>query len=157
MFRCKTDAQGSYTGKYCEFCPKCPKRCDEFKQCVLCKTHKKGNCPSECIHEIEEVDNFNDIILENKCIRYVNECRFEFAYTEDKDQIKITAEKSLICFGKVYEYGIYSTVGIILGIVLIGLGTLIIWKVITKIHDKREFDLFMKNAREAKKKLVAVN
>ena len=44
--------------------------------------------------------------------------------------------------------------GVILGIILIGLALLIIWKVLVTIHDRREFARFEKERENAKWDMV---
>lgn len=50
--RCECEIKDDvrFSGKYCEKCPTCPGRCDEFKDCVECQMYKKGKLknPDDC-------------------------------------------------------------------------------------------------------------
>jgi integrin beta 1 len=47
---CEVKDYVRYSGKYCEKCPTCPGRCNEFKSCVECQMYKKGELknPDDC-------------------------------------------------------------------------------------------------------------
>lgn len=87
---------------------------------------------------------------DHKCTFYdENDCRFEFVYNDnDIDKINVTAKEKLECPTEIFVLGI--VLGVIASIVLIGLALLFVWKLLTTIHDRREFAKFEKERRAAK-------
>lgn len=98
-----------------------------------------------------------------------DDCRYRFVYNEtvDKDRkvivhvslsfvcpstinplfLKVRAQENPECPPKVFLLGI--VLGVIAAIVLIGLAMLLLWKLLTTIHDRREFARFEKERRLA--------
>jgi integrin beta 1 len=60
----------------------------------------------------------------------------------------VTAQENPECPPKVFLLGI--VLGVIAAIVLIGLAMLLLWKLLTTIHDRREFARFEKERMMAK-------
>lgn len=158
--KCKETAEGRYSGKHCEKCPTCSGRCQEFKECVQCQIYKTGpmgNNPELCAAnctlfvpkgvEKLEVNEKND---DHLCVFYdENDCKFEFTYNDnDINNIKVTAKEKLECPTEVFILGI--VMGVIASIVLLGLALLFLWKILTTIHDRREFAKFEKERQAAK-------
>lgn len=78
-----------------------------------------------------------------------NDCKFEFIYNDnDVKNITISAKSKLECPTEIFILGI--VMGVIASIVLIGLALLFLWKILTTIHDRREFAKFEKERRSAK-------
>ncbi|KAF6209301.1 hypothetical protein GE061_015046 [Apolygus lucorum] len=150
---CNSEAEGRYSGKYCEKCPTCPGRCLELKDCVQCQVHKSGplteeECATNCttfvpaiVDGTVEADESKD---ENFCAYYDEEdCRYTYVYTYDeKGKLLVRAQKDKECPPEVYVLGI--VLGVIGAIVLIGLALLLLWKLLTTIQDRREFAKFEK-------------
>uniref|UniRef100_A0A146KXD2 Integrin beta n=1 Tax=Lygus hesperus TaxID=30085 RepID=A0A146KXD2_LYGHE len=149
---CHTEAEGRYSGKYCEKCPTCPGRCLELRDCVQCQVHKSGplteeECATNCtfvpaiVEGTVEADESKD---ENFCAYYDEEdCRYTYVYTYDeKGKLLVRAQKDKECPPEVYVLGI--VLGVIGAIVLIGLALLLLWKLLTTIQDRREFAKFEK-------------
>ncbi|XP_023310938.1 integrin beta-PS-like isoform X2 [Anoplophora glabripennis] len=99
---CDYVKEGRYTGKFCEKCPTCSDRCEEFKDCVQCQLYKTGklkdsDCVSNCTKfvpiAVEEVvaDEDNNEIL---CVYYDDdECTFSYVYYFDDDnKIRVRAQ-----------------------------------------------------------------
>lgn len=156
--KCHETTDGRYSGRYCEKCPTCSGRCYEFKDCVQCQMYKKGPfSESECLANCtaftpQSVDTI--VVDEEKgehlCIFYdEDDCRFEFVYTDNYEGgVTVRAKEKLDCPPKVFMLGI--VLGVIAAIVLIGLAILLLWKLLTTIHDRREFAKFEKERRSAK-------
>ncbi|KAL1138060.1 hypothetical protein AAG570_009755 [Ranatra chinensis] len=156
--KCKTEEEGRYSGRYCEKCPTCPGRCMELKHCIQCQVYKSGplteeDCAANCtsfvpvIVDVVEVDESKD---ENLCTYFdKDDCRYTYVYTYDeKGKLVVRAQKELECPPQVYVLGIVF--GVIGAIVLIGLAILLLWKLLTTIHDRREFAKFEKERKMAK-------
>nr|XP_023020280.1 integrin beta-PS isoform X1 [Leptinotarsa decemlineata]XP_023020284.1 integrin beta-PS isoform X1 [Leptinotarsa decemlineata] len=156
--KCETTEDGRYSGKFCEKCPTCSDRCIEFKDCVQCQQYKTGplkdkaDCAANCtkfvpIPVVEVIANEENEIL---CAYYdEDECRFTYVYYFDNEnKIQVRAQQERECPDKVYVPGI--VLGVIAAIVLIGMAILLLWKLLTTIHDRREFARFEKEKMMAK-------
>ncbi|KAK1136188.1 hypothetical protein K0M31_000753 [Melipona bicolor] len=157
-----------YSGQYCEECPVCPgQRCEELKNCVECVAYgtgplaENGKCDA-CLHQIDIVDK----IVENpeedrktgaRICRTPGDagCTFVFKYEYyrggnrgDIKILKILAEKERICPTPINVLGV--AIGLIISTVIIGSLILLIWKILTTIHDKREYAKFERERALAK-------
>lgn len=93
-----------------------------------------------------EVDEEKD---ENKCTFFdENNCRFEFIYNDSGEKVIVKAQEKPDCPAKVFMLGI--VLAVIAAVVLIGLAVLLLWKLLTTIHDRREFARFEKERMMAK-------
>ncbi|CAH0754478.1 unnamed protein product [Bemisia tabaci] len=155
--KCHEGKEGRYSGRFCEKCPTCPGRCSEFKECIQCLVYKTGpisqeDCAKNCtiIPEIVEVIEVNEEKDENLCAFYdEDDCRFAFVYSYDvHGKIVLRAQQERECPPQVHILGVVLVV--IGSIVLIGLGFLLLWKMITYVHDQRECAKFEKEIKMAK-------
>ncbi|KAJ8936074.1 hypothetical protein NQ314_012509, partial [Rhamnusium bicolor] len=138
----------------------CSDRCPEFKECVQCQQYKTGplnseECATQCtkfvpipVEEVVADENNNEIL----CAYYdEDECRFTYVYYFDVDNtIKIRAQQERECPSKVIVYAPGIVLGVIAAVVLIGMAILLLWKLLTTIHDRREFAKFEKEKMMAK-------
>lgn len=142
----------AFSGQFCEKCTTCANKCNELKDCVECQVYETGihangkncidKCPFETNIESEPIVQ-NEINGERHCIEYTAEyCKFEFAYEniENDKKVKVRAFKELSCPGSSQVTNVMFSTGF--GIVFIGLATLLLWKLITTVHDRREFAKF---------------
>ncbi|XP_055910007.1 integrin beta-PS [Eupeodes corollae] len=156
--KCIVSEEGRYSGTYCENCPTCTKRCLDLKDCVQCQMWKTGPlkdeaaCAANCtlFVPITEEKNVNDEDANRVPCSYYDEddCRFKFKYTEIDGKITVYAQEERECPPKVFMLGI--VLGVIAAIVLVGLAILLLWKLLTTIHDRREFARFEKERMAAK-------
>lgn len=156
--KCNVTTEGRFAGKLCEKCPSCNQRCEDLKACVQCQVHKTGpmgNNPSLCSTNCTDIVPIDVETLETneswKLCQFIdeNDCIFEFVYNDDDiNNIEIKAKKKLECPAEIFILGI--VMGVIASIVLIGLALLFLWKILTTIHDRREFAKFEKERRSAK-------
>ncbi|XP_017852281.1 integrin beta-PS isoform X1 [Drosophila busckii] len=155
--KCKSTDEGRYSGKYCDKCPTCSGRCHELKDCVQCQMYHTGelkngddcakNCTTFVPVGVEKVnpDEHKD---EQLCVFFdEDDCKFKFKYSEVGELI-VHAQEEKECPPKVFMLGI--VLGVIAAIVLIGLAILLLWKLLTTIHDRREFARFEKERMNAK-------
>ncbi|XP_013186565.1 integrin beta-PS [Amyelois transitella] len=155
---CHVKDNRHYSGKFCEKCPTCPGRCGEFKDCVLCEVHQRGplyedkSCGACKLDIIVEEGKLvaNESQNEHLCSFYDDEdCLYVYVYSyNDSQQLHIRAQKERECPRKVFILGI--VLGVIAAIVLVGLALLMLWKMVTTIHDRREFARFEKERMMAK-------
>lgn len=76
-------------------------------------------------------------------------CRYKFVYYFNENKtIGVRAQKERECPPKVFLLGI--VLGVIAAVVLMGLAILLLWKLLTTIHDRREFAKFEKERMMAK-------
>lgn len=155
---CAVTEEGRWSGPHCEKCPACSGRCAEFKECVQCMVYKTGpineeECAKNCtlftpIHE--ENLEVREEMGEHLCTFYdEDDCKYQFTYTDSEpDLIVVRAKKERDCPPKVFIIGI--VLAVIAAIVLIGLAILLLWKLLTTIHDRREFARFEKERMMAK-------
>ncbi|XP_002057277.3 integrin beta-PS isoform X1 [Drosophila virilis] len=155
--KCKSTDDGRYSGKYCDKCPTCSGRCHELKDCVQCQMYHTGelkngdDCAKNCTTftpvgvEKVKIDEHKD---EQLCVFFdEDDCKFTFKYSE-VGELVVHAQEEKECPPKVFMLGI--VLGVIAAIVLIGLAILLLWKLLTTIHDRREFARFEKERMNAK-------
>jgi len=162
--KCDESAEGQYSGRYCEECPTCPGKCDELKACVQCKVFKSGE-----LHEQKDEDGVNmcdhctfEPIIVDKAEETVDnderictfidddDCRFRFVYGfhNTTGELQVWVQETKECPVVIDIMGI--VLGVIGAIVAIGLALILMWKVFTSIHDRREFAKFEKERMLAK-------
>lgn len=161
--KCDITEDVRYSGTYCEKCPTCPGRCEELRACVECQMYKKGPLkdPEDCARNCTlfvPIDNgtieYDENKFEHLCTFYdEDDCRYSFVYNETVHRngsvsVEVYAQRHPECPPKVFLLGII--LGVIAAIVLIGLAMLLLWKLVTTIHDRREFARFEKERMMAK-------
>lgn len=152
-WRCKCNSDSKYHGPTCEDCVTCKGFCEKNRYCVECRVHKSGPLIDECDEkcnstEIELIDTLPE--TQQRCqYRDENGCTYRFAYELDvTDDVILKVEKDLICPEPVNALLVVG--GVIGGIIGIGLLLLLIWKLLTTIHDKREYAKFEQERQKAK-------
>jgi len=150
--KCDCHLDNFYRGPTCEDCPTCVGRCDQNKACVQCKTFESGplstqNCDANCSF-VEIVDQIKDDPELRKTCQYRDDddCMFFFAY--EYNSKRVLAQRTKECPVPVNVLAI--VLGVVCGIVAVGLALLLIWKLFTTIHDRREYAKFEKERKNAK-------
>uniref|UniRef100_UPI00358E51B5 integrin beta-6-like isoform X3 n=1 Tax=Myxine glutinosa TaxID=7769 RepID=UPI00358E51B5 len=147
---CKSGAFGSQ----CEICPTCDDPCSAQRTCVECLYHAYGNsnanCTQECgghlVKHLSELPH-NDISL----CTYMNSegCLVNFTYgSDDSGAIFLSALKGSDCPKSQAVMPI--VVGLVVGVVVIGLVVLLLWKMLVTFHDRREFAKFEEDRSRAR-------
>uniref|UniRef100_A0A646QHC7 Integrin beta n=1 Tax=Hemiscolopendra marginata TaxID=943146 RepID=A0A646QHC7_9MYRI len=157
---CNVAADKHYFGEFCSECTDCePQKCEDYKPCVQCRAFQSGpytaeECDANCIPppEIELVDEakVENSTYEKSCV-FVDDddCKFTFVYGFYNDSSPyIHVQRTKDCPPPLNILMI--VLGVIIGIVAIGLCLLLIWKLLTTIHDRREFAKFEKERQMAK-------
>lgn len=151
--RCVCLEKSKYQGTTCEDCKDCKMVCRQNKACVQCVVHRTGEYKDSC----EENCGDRNILKEpslpegyNTCeFKDEDDCIFYFTYDyDDNNALKIIAQKTKECPTKVNVLAI--VLGVVIGIVLVGLALLLIWKLVTTINDRRELARFEKETKDAK-------
>lgn len=153
--RCHDLEDRRYSGLYCESCPTCPLKCDAFRDCVECQIFPDDNdVPPEnctaCTFITIGVDKVEIKDEEKLCVfRDDKDCQFTFKYKLDADDQPIVhAQRTKDCPEPVNILAII--LGVIGGIIAVGLALLLIWKLLTTIHDRRELAKFEKERQMAR-------
>lgn len=99
------------------------------------------------------LEHFNILVDDKKDEQYCtfydeNDCKFAFVYSEVDGKLIVRAQEKLECPPIIWLLPI--VLGVIAAIVLIGLAVLLLWKLLTTIHDRREFARFEKERMMAK-------
>ncbi|XP_055948107.1 integrin beta-1-B-like isoform X2 [Argiope bruennichi] len=150
---CSSEEQ-EYFGTYCHDCATCPGMCGELRDCVECFiTYQKNParncsaCASLTIWPIEKIE----VREKEKLCSFEDEmkCRFTFKYAFDQDnQLLVWTKMVKECPEPVDLIAIVS--GVSGGVVATGLFLLMLWKLLTVIHDRREWAKFEKERLMAK-------
>ncbi|XP_063078066.1 integrin beta-3-like isoform X2 [Engraulis encrasicolus] len=153
---CECTQPGAY-GATCEKCPTCPDACTMKKECVECKNFERGrlfddnSCARICRDEIRLVDDivFHDKNAVNCTYKDEDDCVVRFQYYEEASgQSVLFVVKEPDCpKGPDILVVLLSVAGAIL---FLGLATLLIWKLLVTIHDRREFAKFEEERARAK-------
>jgi len=171
--RCEETAEGQYSGKWCEECPTCPGKCEELKACVQCQAFGSGelvaggqlesgvytSCTDQdtgeekCPFNVEMVAKAEDQVKgDERTCTFIDDddCRFTFVYgyKNETGELQVWVQETKECPEVVDIMGI--VLGVIGAIVAIGLALILMWKVFTSIHDRREFAKFEKERMLAK-------
>uniref|UniRef100_A0A3Q2YLE6 Integrin beta n=1 Tax=Hippocampus comes TaxID=109280 RepID=A0A3Q2YLE6_HIPCM len=151
-----------FQGPTCETCPTCPGVCTEHKECVQCRAFGTGEmketCERDCsyfnlikVKDRDKLPQPNDAsypVMHCK-ERDANDCWFYYTYAVNNNTEKeVHVVETLDCPAGPEIIPIVA--GVVTGIVLIGLALLLIWKLLTIIHDRREFAKFEKEKMNAK-------
>ncbi|KAF7269813.1 integrin beta-PS-like [Rhynchophorus ferrugineus] len=148
--QCKDDTE-KHSGTYCESCTSCPaQRCDEFKDCILYRVHGR-NVYGNSTEKLEECGDLNITAVAEinekwqddvkRCTFVVeDDCTIQFEYSYVGKSLVLKAENKKTCPEPPNILG--WIIGIVTSTILAGILTLIIWKVLTTLHDKREYAKF---------------
>lgn len=162
--KCIETEEGQYSGRYCEDCPTCPGKCEELQPCVQCLQFQSGpyhekydeygiSLCDKCEFKKIEVEKAEEFIIEDERLcSFIDDddCRatFVYGYHNLTGELQVWVQTTKECPVVVDIMGI--VLGVIGAIVAIGLALILMWKVFTTIHDRREFARFEKERMLAK-------
>merc|ERR1712117_842526 len=162
--KCFETEEGQYSGRYCEDCPTCPGKCEELQPCVQCQVFGSGELMGQkdewgvnkcdlCPFKPEIVEKAEDLVQnDERLCTFIDDddCRFTFVYgyKNETGELQVWVQETKECPVVVDIMGI--VLGVIGAIVAIGLALILMWKVFTSIHDRREFAKFEKERMLAK-------
>ncbi|XP_012937864.1 integrin beta-PS isoform X2 [Aplysia californica] len=151
----KCYCESQYTGFKCEQCPACPDKCPDYAPCVQCRSFQSGpysadECDLKCPREVREQPKVEDGPGIQICqLKDEEECWVYFTYEYDQEgEVVLKRQKAKVCPEAVNVLAIVG--GVVGGIVAVGLFLLLIWKLLTFIHDTREFAKFEAERQNAK-------
>ncbi|XP_076855858.1 integrin beta-3b isoform X2 [Brachyhypopomus gauderio] len=153
---CECTQPGAY-GSTCDKCPTCPDACSMKKDCVECQHFKRGkffedgSCARICRDEIQLVDDlvFHDKNAVNCTYKDEEDCVQRFQYYEDNSgkSVLYVVKEPDCPKGPDILVVLLSVAGAIL---VLGLVSLLIWKLLVTINDRREFAKFEEERAQAK-------
>lgn len=149
-----------YWGSRCESCAECRQNnCNKLRDCVECYAFQSGplapaiNC-SQCAFEPIIVDKVYEETPDEHICQFRTEdgeCFFKFKYalnySNPNSSFIVHVERGLVCPQPVNLIAVVG--GIILGILALGIVLLLIWKLLTYLHDRREYARFEEEWRKA--------
>nr|XP_023020007.1 integrin beta-PS-like [Leptinotarsa decemlineata] len=154
---CNVD-NNRYSGKYCDDCLSCPaQRCEELRYCVECQAYKKGKYNSTCSTQctefqtkvVDKLDSDDDPSIKRCKIPDDDRCIMNFEYYYDSREVLVVkAMKERVCPSP--PNVLAWILGVIGSILLAGLIMLLIWKICTTLHDRREYEKFDRERRAVK-------
>ncbi|XP_071476927.1 integrin beta-1-like [Diadema antillarum] len=151
--QCKCNATSLYRGPLCEDCPTCSGQCSRNEKCVQCKAFGTGLSKAECDqcpYPVVIVDTLKISNVSDKClIEDTDDCSIIFTYdTLENGTLVLYVQREKVCFQPVNI--LHVIIGIIVGIIIVGLALLLVWRLLVYIQDRREFALFEKERTEAR-------
>lgn len=157
----KKDKDERYTGTYCDSCEDCgEKRCKDLEDYVYC-FYMNLTCDDKYLNQTSKIDismaNRTEFETQTPEWRGAMKCKmlldtqetivFMHRTDDTSRKLHILVQKEIIPPNKINMIiAICSAAAIV---VLIGLLTLIVWKVLIDLHDAREFRKFSKEAQNA--------
>lgn len=149
---CICDKESLHRGPLCEDCPTCPGMCSETKHCVQCKLFQSGNytndmCDKLCDYEITIVKELSDKSGRKNC-QFVDDdhCTFQYRYWYEGTKVSIEAKEEKSC--PIPDYVV--PLAVVIGIILLGIIALLIFKCVTTIYDRREYAQFLLSKEDAR-------
>lgn len=156
--RCNCTASNSteawFSGPYCDDCPTCDSKCDEFRPCVECQMWQTGDyeqmeCQRRCALNATLVAQFSK--EKSRFCEFQDEegCTYRFTY-------KFTAMgKEVVEVLEVLECAKAADLlaiagGVVGGILLIGLVILLIVRLCISIKDRRDYARFLEEVEKTK-------
>ncbi|XP_046454931.1 integrin beta-PS-like [Daphnia pulex] len=150
---------GNSQGQYCQDCPTCPSRCDDFTPCVQCTVFKTGPymanneeaCKRECTYRITVEETVKVEESSERDCSYENEqkCTVKFVYGYDSNGARqVRVQQDPVCPDPVPVLAI--GLGLLGAIVLVGLALLLLYRIFTYVYDKREYARFLNEKENAK-------
>lgn len=152
-------------GDFCETCLPCASSCSRVVDCVSCLTIGGRECSSDCSHieivsDKTEVPNYQKISFKN-CSLALDGCEVLFQMddlvlgTEDVVYAVLSPDQSDYdklrndpgsCGAGLLIWPI--PVGIVLGIILVGIVAIVVWKLLSLANEYLEYRQWMKSVRE---------
>ncbi|XP_033097330.1 integrin beta-1-like [Anneissia japonica] len=152
----KCDCIDGFDGKTCECGDECESECEANQACVKCEFEEgeyfvNGQCDEKCKMKYRKVKVLEDTVGNARKCKYTDENQCVVTYTQEilpDGTLELIIKEDPECYGG--PDVLWIIIGIIIGIILVGLALLLIWRLLTFIHDKREFEQFEKERQEAK-------
>uniref|UniRef100_A0A671XYB4 Integrin beta n=1 Tax=Sparus aurata TaxID=8175 RepID=A0A671XYB4_SPAAU len=146
-----------FRGPTCELCPSCPSVCTLHRECVLCRAFSLGlnpkECETRCVHLNLTLVGQAGVLARvppspglHRCMEVDTEgCRVHFLLrTGKKDDVHVALERECPSGPNV----ILITAALSASVVVLGVALLLLWKLLTGVHDRREFAHFQRELEQ---------
>ncbi|XP_073344181.1 integrin beta-1-A-like [Pagrus major] len=146
-----------FQGPTCELCPSCPSVCTLHRECVLCRAFSLGlnpkECETRCVHLNLTLVGQAGVLARvppspglHRCMEVDTEgCRVHFLLrTGQKEDVHVALERECPSGPNV----ILITAALSASVVVLGVALLLLWKLLTSIHDRREFAHFQRELEQ---------
>ncbi|XP_044535177.1 integrin beta-7 [Gracilinanus agilis] len=138
-----------YYGTQCDQCPGCKTPCEKHRDCAECGAFKTGplasNCSLACAHANVTMSPM-PLLDDGWCKERTVDNQLLFFLVENE------AEGRVVLWVRPREKGADHTQAIVLGciggIVAVGLGLILAYRLMVEIYDRREFQRFEKERRQ---------
>ncbi|XP_068101317.1 integrin beta-2 isoform X2 [Hyperolius riggenbachi] len=148
----KCTCKGGYIPPFCEKCPGCPSQCPRFGPCVECYIQQGDKTSGNCSHVCPGVtaEKVEQITEQTFCKEKDSDnCWMQYVLYENDGEDKHTITYTLKRECPEAPNFIAIVGGTIGGVLLIGLILLLIWKFITEVKDRKEYQRFEKERQQA--------
>ncbi|XP_031749004.1 integrin beta-2 isoform X3 [Xenopus tropicalis] len=142
-----------YLQPHCESCPGCPSPCSKFGPCVECYINQEDGSTQNCSHLCPGVkaERVEELKRETVCKeKDSSNCWMQYVIVEDDGEDKFTITYTLKRECPEAPNFVAIVGGTTAGVILIGMACLIIWKIITEIKDRNEYNRFEKERQNCK-------
>lgn len=147
----------TFGGSFCEQSLTPGGKCMEYRWCAECRGFHRddwqsicGECSRYSVEVVPDLDaeNISSLIGYKCSFENSDGCNFFFMFYQTDNQTHLIVQEQIECPEPV---NVPLVVGSVIGaIVAIGLLTLLIWKLLTTLHDKREYAKFQDELLRAK-------
>nr|DBA19988.1 TPA: hypothetical protein GDO54_015730 [Pyxicephalus adspersus] len=147
----KCTCKEGYIPPFCETCPGCPSACPRFGPCVECYIKQGEQSSRNCTHACPGVtaEKVDKITEETFCREKDSEnCWMQYVLQENDGEDSYTIKYTLKRECPEAPNLLAIVGGTIGGVLLIGVICLLIWKCITEVKDRREYQRFEKEKQK---------
>ncbi|XP_035802869.2 integrin beta-1-like [Amphiprion ocellaris] len=149
-----------FQGPTCELCPSCPSMCTLHRECVLCRAFTLGLSPEECMVKCAHLNvtlvgqtgvlaTAHPSLSLHRCMEVDMEgCRVHFLLRAGENEDSIHARVALERECPSGPNVILITAVLSGSVVVLGVALLLLWKLLTSIHDRREFARFQRELEQ---------
>uniref|UniRef100_A0A4W6G753 Integrin beta n=1 Tax=Lates calcarifer TaxID=8187 RepID=A0A4W6G753_LATCA len=146
-----------FQGPTCELCPSCPSVCTLHRECILCRAFSLGlnhmECEMRCAHlNLTLLGQANDLATVtpssgHRCMEVDSEgCRVHFLLRTGQRRVHVHVALERECPSG--PDVILITAVLSASVVVLGVALLLLWKLLTNIHDRREFARFQRELEQ---------
>nr|XP_054766828.1 integrin beta-1-B-like [Lytechinus pictus] len=132
----------------------CSGQCSRNEKCVQCKAFGTGGLTKDecdmCPFPVILVDTLEIPDGSEKCLAEDDDdCSIIFTYAKfPNGSLVLYVQKEKVCFVPVNI--LHVIIGIIVGIIIVGLALLLVWRLLVFVQDRREFALFEKERQDTR-------
>ncbi|XP_067892103.1 integrin beta-2 [Heterodontus francisci] len=142
-----------YQPPYCKECPGCPSPCPTYVHCIECLGFSSGPYQKNCSESCKNIQHnvVEELKDQNACKEKDSKnCWMNFLMKEldGVSQYHVTIKTKTECPEPTNVIAIVA--GGLVGVLLIGLLILLIWKLVTELYDRREYKKFEKERAKSK-------